>query len=402
MIEDIGALCYTGIRSKEILCNLNFFASFGFVSIWTAEKKITLGKEKSMRFQTDEEYIKTGGRTIYRDGVRYLGYSGTSVSFRFVGKKASAHILSDPERRERINWAWLAVFVDGGAVPFKRFVLDRSEADYILYESEEEKEVTVTIVKYTEPEYAVCGIAWIETDSEKVLAPPPAKQRKIQMIGDSITCGYGLEGDVLVEELRTEEENPVKAYSLQTAGRLDADVEIIAWNGKGVITAYVGDGDEKEDSWLIPMLYQYTDAGCERDYFHRPENTWEKWEHSRFEPDIITIFLGTNDASYTREFTDRQKEFVTEYLAFLEEIHAVHPQAAILCMLGTMDQRLCPSVKDAVQEFSKRHKEVRIEYLHLPLQEETDGLGTFWHPSEVTHGKVANLAVAKIKEMMDW
>ena len=76
---------------------------------------------------------------------------------------------------------------------------------------------------------------------------------------------------------------------------LNADFEIVAWNGKGIITSYVGEEEDAvpDKSWLIPMLYKYTDAGCCRDYFKEPEEKWELWEHSRFEPDIITIYLGT-------------------------------------------------------------------------------------------------------------
>lgn len=355
-----------------------------------------------MRFQAIKENVKISGRTIYRDGVRYLGYSGTAVSFSFVGKKAVAHLISDIDQREEFHRAWVAVFIDDEDKPYKRFVLDQTEADYVLYESEEAKEVTLTIVKYSEPEYAVCGIAWLETDSDGLLSVPKAKQRKIQMVGDSITCGYGVEGAVTDEVHNTEKENPMKAYSLKSIRKLDAEVEIVAWNGKGVITEYIGDSDIPDATWLVPMLYKYTDAGCERDYFHRNKEKWEEWEHSQFEPDLITVFLGTNDASYVREITERHECFKKAYVAFLEELHRIHPKAAIMCMLGTMDQRVCPAVECAVREFSSNYKDVNIEYLHLPPQDEADGLGTFWHPSETTHEKVSELVVAKAKEMMNW
>ena len=58
------------------------------------------------------------------------------------------------------------------------------------------------------------------------------------IIGDSITCGYGVEGDVEDEIFCTAKENPSKAYSLLTAQELNAEYQIVAWNGKGVISAY--------------------------------------------------------------------------------------------------------------------------------------------------------------------
>ena len=40
-----------------------------------------------MKFQADKKHVSVTGRTIYREGIRYLGYSATSISFKFVGTK---------------------------------------------------------------------------------------------------------------------------------------------------------------------------------------------------------------------------------------------------------------------------------------------------------------------------
>ena len=89
-----------------------------------------------MRFAAEEQRVKVTGRTIFRDGIRYLGYTGTSISFRFSGKTAKAKLLSDASTHGRKDYAWVAVYVkvekDGdvsyGALcddkPYKRFCLD--------------------------------------------------------------------------------------------------------------------------------------------------------------------------------------------------------------------------------------------------------------------------------------
>lgn len=367
-----------------------------------------------MRFIADEQNVKVTGRTIFRDGKRYLGYTGTSISFRFSGKLAKAKILSDASSHDEKDYAWVAVYVkeekDGevsyGAVadekPYKRFCLENDEAEYVLYEAEEKKTVTVTLIKYSEAEYAACAIEWLETDSENILEPPLAKKLKIEMVGDSITCGYGNEGSV--EELchDTSEENPMCAYSLLTAIHLDADVNVVAWNGKGVITAYIGEDGEKikDESWLVPMLYEYTDAGCENDYLHTPEQSWEKWDNTKFVPDIISVYLGTNDASYTDNDEARNNEFIEGYVKFIENIRSKNANVPILCMLGNMDKRLCESVNKAVNVFNEKHMTNDVYYLDLPLQDEADGLGIFWHPTETTHRKTAALVESRIKEIL--
>lgn len=356
-----------------------------------------------MKWKATEEFVKVNGRTLYRDGMRVLGYTATGVTFRFKGKKASAVLLSDVEGRQEDSLAWMAVYVNDATVPSKRFPLKEAEAEYLLYEADQEAEVTITLMKYSEVEYAKCLIKEIITDSEKLLTPPQEKQRKMLIIGDSITCGYGVEGSVEDEIFCTAQENPAKAYSLLTAQALDAEYQIVAWNGKGVISAYIGEeGDEPDPQWRLPLLYEYTDAGSEQDYYQKKEQDWEKWNHQSYQADIVTVYLGTNDASYTRTIPQRDREFIDAYKVFLERIHQTQPKAAILCMLGTMDQRLCPAVKKAVEEYAQSHTGVQAAYLELPEQLEEDGLGTFWHPTAVSHQKAANKVIAKIKEMLQW
>ena len=52
-----------------------------------------------MRFQATEDKVKLSGRTLLVEGTRYLGFSGSSIAFTFVGKKAAACICSDAQ-----NW----------------------------------------------------------------------------------------------------------------------------------------------------------------------------------------------------------------------------------------------------------------------------------------------------------
>ncbi len=356
-----------------------------------------------MRFEVNESNSKISGRTYFSDGTCYLGYSASSISFRFFGKKAAASIISNPDDVAPENRAWIAIYIDDSKEPAKRVELAGQSQEVVLYESGSARDVNIVIMKYTEPEYAVCGIKYLEIDDDAVLfPPPPPKKRRIQIIGDSITCGYGVEGNVDELVFKTSEENPSKSYSVLVAKDLDADFEIVAWNGKGVVSSYIEDDGPADGSWLVPMLYDYTDAGLCRFYFHEEKEKWQLWRHDRFEPDIITINLGTNDASYTRQIPERDEEFIKAYVDFLEKLHNIHQNAAILCMLGTMDQRLCPAVESAVGKFKDANKDVNISYLHLPMQLDEDGLGTFWHPSEATQKKTAELVAARISEMMDW
>ncbi len=355
-----------------------------------------------MEFLATTDKVSVSGRTVFRDGVRFLGYSTSSVSFAFRGRQASVQFISDPEAFLPEWKAWVAVYINEEKEPSMRFSLSEKEQKITVYSSDTESEVKIKVMKYSEPEYAVCGIRGIEIDGE-LLAPPAKKSRRIQVIGDSITCGYGIEGSVTDEIHDTATENPTKAYAYRTAEALDAELEIVAWNGKGVITSYIGDEDvPKEESWLVPMLYEYTDAGLEKQYFHLPKEQWEKWNPEDFVPELVIVHLGTNDASYTREIAERNRDFSDGYLAFLETIHKKNPSAKLLTMLGIMDRRLCETVKQATAFFQEKHPELTAEYIELPEQREEDGLGTFWHPTSAANLRAVECIVPKVKDMMGW
>lgn len=238
-----------------------------------------------MKFQADKKHVSVTGRTIYREGIRYLGYSATSISFKFVGTKATAEIVSDASKHTEKERAWIAIYYGQDRDPAKRLRLEQDRQTIVLFETQQTTEQQITIVKYSEAEYAACGIVSIEiTDEvnpgeEILLSPPVHKKRQIEFFGDSITCGYGVEGDVSDEIFDTADENPTKSYSLLTAELLDAEPNLVSWNGKGVITAYIGEEEDAQidDSWLMPMLYEYTDAGLERDYFANEQSDWETW-----------------------------------------------------------------------------------------------------------------------------
>ena len=358
-----------------------------------------------MRFLADEDKVKIDGRTVYRDGIRYLGYSATAISFTFKGKKAQVEFVSDPEHFQLEQQAWVAVYVDDEKEPSRRFALGEQVQTVVVFESQEEVKATVKVMKYSEPEYAVCGIKGIEIDGE-LLPAPEKKGRQIQVIGDSITCGYGVEGSLEEMLHRTVTENPTKSYAYLAAQALDAELEIVAWNGKGVITAYVGDEgidpDKKDSSWLIPMLYEYTDAGLEKQYFKLPQEQWEHWQPEQLVPELVMVHLGTNDASYTRGIAERDEEFTEAYVSFLETIHQKNPSAKILCMLGIMDQQLCAAVEKAADLFRDREKDVEIAYVSLPPQAEEEGFGTFWHPTYKTNQRAAEVVVQSAKNLMGW
>lgn len=356
-----------------------------------------------MRFPATEENVKVTGRTLFVEDTRYLGYSGSSVSFTFVGKKASACIRSNAEDFGDELRGRIAVYIDGGEGPIQRICLDKTEGLYTLYESGSERQVTVTIMKYSEAAFGKCGIRYLETDTDRLCPPPAARQRRMEIIGDSITCGYGVEAEGEWVPFHTATENPTKSYSLLTAKALDAEVNLVSWSGNGIISGYVEEtATAPSDKWLMPEVYQYTDISGSEKLYGGDESKWEKWDFSRFVPDIILINLGTNDCSWCKDIQERKDHYREQYVKFLQYVRDNNPGAQILCMLGTMDQRVLKELEEAVQVFAKTRKDDAVHFLALPPQNPEDGYGADWHPCPFTHRETAKLVTAEVKRIMNW
>lgn len=355
-----------------------------------------------MDFLASSEHMKISGRTMVLDGVRYLDYSGSFVEFVFTGKKVSATLWSNSHTMEDILKAWVAVFVDDQEEPVKRFPLEQEEAEYVLFESDVEKTVTLKLCKVSEEAFGKVGIKKITTDNERPLIPTKKKEHTIEFIGDSITCGYGIEGIFEVDIFNTTQENCYKAYAMRTAKALDADYHLVSWSGIGTTSAWVEETvNEPLNDWLMPMLYQYTDASLCRD-LNMPADQWERWDFARFQPELIVINLGTNDASYVRNIPERMEAYEATYYKFLEQVRENNPASVILATLGAMGQDLCPAVERQVNKFASEKGDQKIHFMSFDVQLDEDGIGADWHPSEKTHVKMAERLTEKVKEIMNW
>lgn len=345
-----------------------------------------------MNILENSEGYRLGGRSSWQNGILYLAYSASYIEFCCEGScKITAELISDgiPEGKEFTAWA--AVFVNDEEQPGKRFVVKKGSNLYVLYEGSKQEKVKIRLMKYSEAAFSSLGIVKIDVEGGKLLPPPKAQEKLIQFIGDSITCGYGIEGKVEVDVFNTAQENPWNAYACQTARSLHMDFELVSWSGNGIISHYVDEwiNEPRHDSPWMPELYSYSDRALEESRLGIPEEDLTVWKEEK-EPDIIVVHLGTNDGSYTRFIEERNAGFVQGYVSFLKQIRQLHEKAPIICMLGVMRQELNDQVAKAVA-LTRQQGDSNVYFLEVPLAREWDGLGTDYHPSLRTHEKMAEL-----------
>lgn len=355
-----------------------------------------------MEILLNNKNSKISGRCLTIDEVLYLGYSGAFVEFQFTGKKVHATMCSNSPDLESIFKAWIAVFIDDSNEPYKKIPLTDFEKNYLIYENEENISVKIKIMKISEAAFGKVGIKRIITDNNNPLIATAIKKRKIEFIGDSITCGYGIEGSFEIDSFTTDQENCYKAYAIKSAKELNAEYHLVAWSGIGTTSSWVDENTQEPlTDWLMPMLYSYTDASlCQT--LKIPKDKWELWNFSQFQPDVIVINLGTNDNSYVRNTPIRIEKYEVDYLNFLNQVRKNNPYSTILATLGVMGQDLCKSVEKQVLEFRKTYNDDSIHFMPFDVQLEEDGIGTDWHPNEKTNIKMMLKLNEKIREIMGW
>ncbi|WP_054738557.1 SGNH/GDSL hydrolase family protein [Cellulosilyticum ruminicola] len=351
-----------------------------------------------MRVEGINKNIKIRGRVYTEGEVVYLNYSCTSLEFTCKSKKVSVRLWTDGHKGEENFLAKMAVFINGEDMPSKYFMLEEEEKDYILYENTSEEKVHIKLMKLSEAAFAKVGVKGFEVEGELLPLDVKEAKHRIEFIGDSITCGYGIEGVWNVDTFSTKQQDPWKAYAARTARYFGADFHLISWSGIGIVSSWTDTGDINND-WLMPMIYPYLDRGLENTLGHKEYKTWD---FQKFQPECIVVNLGTNDTSYTKVDTSRIAEFGESYYEFLKTIRDNNKNAMIICTLGAMGQELYPEINKQVARFSLEQKDTRIIDMPFEVQDEADGIGTDWHPSEKTHEKMTAQLTETIRTVMGW
>lgn len=400
----MGMLCFVllGGSSYDRLGNTVSAASIAndpeTQAITTTSDGSTLSEQE---FIASAENVKLLGRTYLLDDTLWLAFSATGAEFTFTGTKAEITLVGDNVATSsggEGHFCRVGIYVDDKLVYDE--LLKEQTKTVTAFESTAEKTVTIRVIKLTEAADSTVGIGKIKVMAKGAIKPTKAKAHRIEFIGDSITCGFGVDDSDKNAQFTTATENVSKTYAYKTAQSLKADYSMVALSGYGILSGYTGNG-KINSAQLIPNYYEK--VGFSYGYFNnsiKPDTL--DWNFKDFEPELIVINLGTNDGSYCGRDVKKQKQFTNAYVKFLKQVRAKNPNAKILCTLGTMGDTLYPSVANAVKLYTKKTGDKNISSMKFDVQLYSDGYGACWHPSEITHTKAAKMLTAKIKKLMKW
>ncbi len=327
-------------------------------------------------FPADDKRIQYTGRVDFSNPRRPRFWaSGAYVTARFSGP--SCELLINDEASGP-NHNYLHVVVDGRA---SRLRLTGKTNTLRVAKGLSAGPHTLLLVKDTE-----AGIGYLEIVGLKcagLLPPPPRPARKIEFIGNSITCGMG--ADAAAVPCKTgqwfDQHNAYDAYGPTVARALSAQYHLTSVSGIGLIHSCC------EMKITMPEVF---------DKLNQRDNLGT-WDFARYQPDVVTVCLGQNDG------VQDSTQFCGAYLEFLQTIRARYPRATIVCLTSPMaDAQLSAALRNYLTGTVAAARAAGDQKVFKFFFPERYVGGCDSHPTLAEHAKLAQQLTAYLKTVVPW
>ena len=179
------------------------------------------------------------GRTLTQDGDVSFDWSSTYAKINFLGDYLA--VRASDTKKDYFN-----VWIDREMSAEADKVLCINSSDTLLtivssadFSKKGKKQAshTVIIQKRTEADQGRTTFHEFLTD-KGLLQAAPVKERLIEFVGDSYTCGYGIENSVARNRYTPETQNTSKTYCALLARYFDADFITVSHSGMGICRNY--------------------------------------------------------------------------------------------------------------------------------------------------------------------
>lgn len=244
-------------------------------------------------------------------------------------------------------------------------------------------EHTIIICKNTEFENGYIEI--IGFNCEQLLSPPAKQKRKIEFIGDSITCGFGSdESEIKCGDKGSQwydQHNAYMAYGPITARSLNAQYHLSAVSGIGLIHSCC---DKKI---LMPQVF---------DKINMAKNEL-KWDFKQYQPDVVTVCLGQNDG------IQDSAQFCKAYVQFAQTLRGYYPKAKLIFLTSPMADK---PLKTALMKYITAVKTELVKKgdknigSYFFTKQSIKGCGS--HPSLTEQKEIGDELTAYLKKAMKW
>lgn len=333
------------------------------------------------RINGNDSRIVYVGRTVSEGTSTSFDWSGITARLKFTGTTVSVTCSST-------GVTYYNVWIDKPQSAKADFVFNvKEEQTVVLAEKLKKGEHSVILQKRNEGENgATATISAFETNGD-FLPGEPFKERKIEFIGDSYTCGYGAEASGPRDRFRVEEENCNLTYAAIIGRYFNADISLVSHSGIGIVRNYADTNRGKIMITRYPQAFDMIE-----------EPLWDA-KNSGFLPDIVIIYLGTNDFSVGRQ--PLLDIWCKNYAKLISQVRDNYGEdVPILCMASKADESMGAYVSEAV----RRSGDKNVGWIAIcgkGLNDSSD-LGADSHPNYAGHRKVASCVIPYVSTLTGW
>lgn len=303
---------------------LLLFLILSFLNLIAQEKfKVTIIESQTqpqfkLFHNADSSLIQYTGR-VERENVSLPRFWQPGVYFTAKFNGAECEVFLNDEVLYGNSHNYIEVIVDT-MKPVRLQTKGRSNE--IIVEGLSEDNHTITICKNTE-----AGIGYLEfagINCKKLLELPVKPVRKIEFIGNSITCGTGMD----LSEIPCgkgqwyDQHNAYMSYGPLTSRALYAQWVLSSVSGIGLIHSCC--------NMNITMPQVFDKINMRDDSI--------TWNFNNYNPDIVTICLGQNDG------VQDSATFCNAYIYFIQTIRNKYTNADIICLTSPMGDAILTAV----------------------------------------------------------
>lgn len=343
----------------------------------------------SPNLNSDSKSIfSTNGRVeILKDNSIVLIGSASSVSFGFKGTECTINVKAQ-DTHEHHNY--VVIEVDGNYIGRQKI---QPSGTALPVKVSGNGEHVITVYKATE---AANGNVVFTGAKGSLFKIKKAAKKKIEFIGDSITCGMG--NDTIAIPCGKgewyDQHNGYYSYAPIAARALNADFVLSSVSGIGM---YRNWNDEHDKEAIMPDVY---------------ENLYLNKDNSKpyafgFNPDVTCIALGTNDFSNGDGTKERlpfnEEKYVANYISFIKTVYKHAPKTQIVLLDSPMVNgeksetfaKCLNRIKDAINS-EKPHKPVTVF-----IYKEVIPHGCGYHPEIEDDKKMAAQLAPFLKPLLN-
>lgn len=343
------------------------------------------GNQSSASNSSTSESSANGNPGFSGDNTRLIGrfdvsqtgraqftWPGSALEFQFEGTHADLDIGSQARARFEVD-------INGNR---QTLWINPGDHHYTLASGLPQGRHTIRLTRLSE---SAAGITTLLSDPRTdghFLAAPEAPARRLLVIGDSITAGYGVEGSSYACGYSLDTSSQQLTYAALAARDLGADLHAIAWSGIGAWRSY---GEVTPISPTILTRYERTLA----------DTADSVWDTSQYQPHATLINIGTNDYWQGSASDDYRLGMAR----LIDRVQNDYPQKPVYLIVSPM---LSSEARSAQASVLNSLTSTHVKVLDLGAMQTSDGFGCDYHPNLVTQTRLGQQLRDRLSADLGW